>query len=741
VMEQLATLGPAGEAVEHAGAEHGARSESAREAALRLGHADPEDLARLAVPTHAGAQSLASRFERLATERQRQQAQAEELSRQRTQAETRLAAEVATEEVPTETGLADARADRDAVLRWLYRGWLDDDEAARRQLVERAGAPGASAVVAATGAAVTRADAIADALRVHAVRVEGRAALARELEHISQQEAALVEAQGALTRDAAALASEWQALLSPLAIGEASPESLLEWLDRHRDFLQRYEQARAARQRLDNARGDLERLLGVLDDALARFGLEARSAGESPLTALARLKALQTDLQQTESQRLLLASRRDDASRNLQELTPRMAEAEAALSRWEGHWSEAMEAIDLSPDSLSAEAEARLDRCANLEAAVTDVDACAARMATYQQTLAAFPAEVGQLADALGEALPEDGAAAVARVETWHAWVAEAQAAREQARQLDGDIEALDAAIGDARRTQHSAEATLALLCRDAGVTDVAALPAIEQQVQARSEALTRLEKLETELRTQFGKSVEELVAEAEGHTLDVLGVELEALGQAIAEADTVVGQRHEALFHARQRFEEIDGSEQAACAAQEQSAMAAEIGTLARRWVRVRLADTLLGQVVESWRARHQGPLLERASAIFARLTLGSFEGLTTDYNDDRQHLLGRRPDGDTLGVAGMSQGTRDQLFLALRLATIESHIASRGPFPVIADDLLVQFDDDRALATLEELLELSRRTQVLLFTHHRHLQQVVERAGLAQQITLSCL
>jgi uncharacterized protein YhaN len=87
------------------------------------------------------------------------------------------------------------------------------------------------------------------------------------------------------------------------------------------------------------------------------------------------------------------------------------------------------------------------------------------------------------------------------------------------------------------------------------------------------------------------------------------------------------------------------------------------------------------------------------------------------------------------------MSQGTRDQLFLSLRLAAIEQHIEARGPFPVIADDLLVQFDDDRAVATLEVLSELSARTQVLFFTHHKHLVDLAEASKLAAAISTGSL
>jgi len=81
-------------------------------------------------------------------------------------------------------------------------------------------------------------------------------------------------------------------------------------------------------------------------------------------------------------------------------------------------------------------------------------------------------------------------------------------------------------------------------------------------------------------------------------------------------------------------------------------------------------------------------------------------------------------------VGVEGMSEGTCDQLYLALRLAAIEQHATGHEPMPVILDDLLVTFDDDRASAVLPILRDLGTRTQVLLFTHHRHLVHLAKAA-----------
>ena len=76
-------------------------------------------------------------------------------------------------------------------------------------------------------------------------------------------------------------------------------------------------------------------------------------------------------------------------------------------------------------------------------------------------------------------------------------------------------------------------------------------------------------------------------------------------------------------------------------------------------------------------------------------------------------------------MSVEGLSDGTRDQLYLALRLAAIEHHVESVAPCPVIFDDILINSDDARALAALEIIGDLAQHTQVLFFTHHRRLAE----------------
>ncbi|MGK0481305.1 MAG: hypothetical protein ACJAQ3_001278, partial [Planctomycetota bacterium] len=84
------------------------------------------------------------------------------------------------------------------------------------------------------------------------------------------------------------------------------------------------------------------------------------------------------------------------------------------------------------------------------------------------------------------------------------------------------------------------------------------------------------------------------------------------------------------------------------------------------------------------------------------------------------KQVMVARRPDGRQVGVDEMSSGTCDQLYLALRVASVEHMLKTVEPMPFIADDLFVNFDDERTEAALRVLAELSKSTQVIVFSHH---------------------
>jgi uncharacterized protein YhaN len=169
-------------------------------------------------------------------------------------------------------------------------------------------------------------------------------------------------------------------------------------------------------------------------------------------------------------------------------------------------------------------------------------------------------------------------------------------------------------------------------------------------------------------------------------------------------------------------------GAAEAAAEAQEHLAT---IRTLVHRYVRTRLAAIILAEEIERYREQNQGPILSRANQLFPRLTLGRYTALRAGF-DGRDDVVLRcvRKGGGEVGVEGLSDGTRDQLYLALRLASLERHAERNEPMPLVLDDILIHFDDDRARAALGVLGEVAERIQVLFFTHHSRLVELARRA-----------
>ena len=184
----------------------------------------------------------------------------------------------------------------------------------------------------------------------------------------------------------------------------------------------------------------------------------------------------------------------------------------------------------------------------------------------------------------------------------------------------------------------------------------------------------------------------------------------------------------HEAQATTRAELSQLDGPSAASEKAEEIQATLAKLSEDVVRYARLRVASTLLARRVDDYRRCNQAPLLLRAGALFREMTLRRFERLEADMDDDRPILTGVRTDGKRVPAHGMSEGTRDQLFFALRLAAVETSCATNEPLPFIVDDVLVQFDDERTAAGLRVLADVAARTQIVLFTHHRHVRASAE-------------
>jgi uncharacterized protein YhaN len=293
--------------------------------------------------------------------------------------------------------------------------------------------------------------------------------------------------------------------------------------------------------------------------------------------------------------------------------------------------------------------------------------------------------------------------------------------------------------MGRRRATLHDARKALAML---AGVADPADLAAVADRIAARSRCQSELLRLEGALAEQGdGHSEAALRAESAALSADAAAARMQAIEEEDRRLVDELSEVQAAIKIAIQQRAELEGGRGADVAAQEEAIAAAGLATLARNYARLEAACLLVSLAIDRHRARYQDPLIAGASKFFARLTGDSFAGLTLDYREeDMLTLVAERADGSRVPIAGLSEGTRDQLYLALRLAALGEFAARADPLPFVCDDLLVSFDDSRAAQALDVLAEAGAILQVILFTHHRHVVDLAE-ARLKHQVDVTRL
>ena len=176
------------------------------------------------------------------------------------------------------------------------------------------------------------------------------------------------------------------------------------------------------------------------------------------------------------------------------------------------------------------------------------------------------------------------------------------------------------------------------------------------------------------------------------------------ALAQARSGADRLTGQLHGLTPPDQLRARQAELEDQRAGLEAEYSA--------------IRLAMETLDQANTTLQNRFSPELGRRAAEIFAQLTGSRYSGVVLD----RSFRLSAEPAGDPVfrDAALLSAGTLDQLYLAVRLAICDLVLPPEKEVPIVLDDALANFDDDRCAAALEFLKAAAGNRQILLFTCH---------------------
>ncbi|MEO1615336.1 MAG: AAA family ATPase [Planctomycetota bacterium] len=638
--------------------------------------------------------------------------------------------------LPTEADLSEHRRQRDTVVEQLGGKELAAGQETTRQL----------------SALIRQADETVDKIRSHHELVAQRNAVVRDVHALEQEQASVAEKLASLQTAATQSRQAWQGFLADYGLPQEDVRGLRHWLANHKALNASFQSLRDARHRRDEAQDRINRacsrLAGAIKLATSQHPValatgrgesatwtgepsEEASLDELHVAAITMRNELAAAFRQRES----WISKRAELLAEIPKAESTAESRRQQWERWQQEWSRAIQGLAGGEETGPTIIHARLKNVTEMLHEQRERDIVRTRIDSIDRDDQQFEQHVRSIAELVGRALEEDVQADQLAKSLYDQLQSEKECESEQRRlgkQLEQTHEKL---ASDSQQLEHMS-AQLQALCREAGVEDEASLLAIEPRASEKRALTREFAECERQLtRIAAGRPIEEFLQEARKQDAEAIAEQISALQQRRESLREQARECEREVGGLARELDSIDGGDRAAELNQEMQFLTGRIHRDARHYARLKVARLILRQSIEHYRQANQSPVLKLACDAFRGLTCGRYTGLKPEYDDKGQTRIYGVPESAAdsekqshlVPVDAMSCGTADAVYLAMRLASIRHQLSPESgavhSVPVIIDDCLIQLDDDRTAAALKELSSLTAVTQVILFTHHKHL------------------
>ncbi|GEO26894.1 hypothetical protein AAC03nite_26790 [Alicyclobacillus acidoterrestris] len=244
-------------------------------------------------------------------------------------------------------------------------------------------------------------------------------------------------------------------------------------------------------------------------------------------------------------------------------------------------------------------------------------------------------------------------------------------------------------------------------------------------------------------LQVRRERALQALVVQCSGETAAFRVVQmaarssLSALQEALIAAEDEVEQKRARVAALQEELWSLDRSlemsrfgEQGRALRWQAEQLEADIAALKAEFAAQAIAKALSVRARMVVEAHQSSPLLANASDYLARITDGRYCALRVPLGSsglENVYLVDAA--GQAFALSDVSRGTREQVYLALRLAVIRQYRERGVILPVILDDPLVNFDDTRAGRVLALLAEEAQQQPILYLTCHERLLDDIQQ------------
>lgn len=698
---------------------------------LSLWNGTADDLAVLATPTIETIDRFDHEWAQCDSETKSIRKRTSDAEKQLSSLEGELERLESNQFIPTDSELTERRITRDYGWSLIRKEWIEgsNDEESSKGFVAKFS--GAGHLSDAFEQSVSDADRVSDQLRSDADRVASKSRILLERKQQNKEIAEIGVELSAASEAKVDIEENWNLLWQPLGIQPLPPREMRSWVMARSGIVEKVS-------KLNSIRRNLESNESKIASCKTDLRLELETIGVSIPTLHRPLQEILQIAQQTDKDLQSLEKNRQHYTDSLSkarteaELAEFASEkAKSVLTEWKNEWAIEMQRIGLEPNASPDQANAVLSSVNDLFKALHEADGFRKRNIGIERDAKQFVEDVEQIAkevDLDPASLSVDQL--ISRLNSDLDTARKNDAIRSQLlRQREAAASQLQTAEKSYKTLLNQVEET----CRIAGCNDPEALPQAAELSRQRRELLSKLELLVEQIHKFAGnKSFDDFLIEVDTEAVnpDSIAPRVEQLDRDIRQSLEVRDEAVKGIEREANALEALDRNDDVSELATECESIAATIEDQLRELAVLRVCSVILTSGIERFREKNQDPMLLSAAAHFKAMTCDAFSGLRADLDEQGKAILVgiRAQSGESVQVSQMSDGTCDQLYLALRLASLESWLQRHEPIPFVVDDILLNFDNHRALATLERLVEIASKTQVIFFTHHRHLVELAQ-------------
>lgn len=464
------------------------------------------------------------------------------------------------------------------------------------------------------------------------------------------------------------------------------------------------------RQQLKRARSEREEIDRLLPAGIGQLELELQDSESK----LARLEGL-----------LPMENRAKSARVRLEDVRRQITSQEREVEAWEKKWQSGLRGLGL-PESLTPSQVRELSqRTGKLTGFQTRLDHLRSELAERNKELGLLSSRTQEL---LQDSAPEIRASnPLQALNQLSSRLLEQRQLVSARRDFLAQYRTLRTAWQRAKRDLERLGNARQKLILSAGVESEAEFREIHVKHAQRAKLLDRRGQLQEQIAAALGTHVAEKDVAPLLAAYGQAGLERhwESLQQ---EADQLKGELTRLLQQRGESLQEIKsmGDDPRLDLAQlELNSLDAELAAAQRLWQVLATSTQLLESIREGYEAKRQPETLKEASQYLSELTEGQYLRIWTRLIGEQ--LLVDNQAGETLSVDKLSRGTREAVYLSLRLALVNAYARRGAVLPLVLDDVLVNFDARRARSAAKLLVKFARNGyQILMFTCHDHMRDL---------------